>query len=410
MAEILADGIMVDDRRRMVNAGLWHGRDVVVANHRAIAEAGANITSTVIAIRGRRLAFIRGCNHDMQREEFDVEFLTIVEIDADKQIVAHVAFDVDDFQAAIADLDARYLAGEAAAYSHTWEVITGAYAAINRREPPPTTPDWVNIDHRRGISIPQDELPALLATWNLTSELSAYIEAVHRLNDVGVIVNAVSHETSHEGLDTEWRVVGVITLEGDRINRLEVFDETDLDSALARFDDLTQPVRRLENTASRVAERLLALFGGRQFDAIADILADDTFVDDRRRVVNSGLWRGRDAVIVNLRAFARGAKTTSTVIAIRGERLTLARICFANRDLRQVDFDLEMLSIVEIDADHQIAANIVFDPDDIDAAFEELDARYLVGEAAAYSHTWSVITNGYDALNRRQVIATTPDT
>ena len=41
-----------------------------------------------------------------------------------------------------------------------------------------------------------------------------------------------------------------------------------------------------------------------------------------------------------------------------------------------------MLGIVEIDADNRIAATVVFDPDDIDAAFEELDARYLAGEAA----------------------------
>ena len=42
-----------------------------------------------------------------------------------------------------------------------------------------------------------------------------------------------------------------------------------------------------------------------------------------------------------------------------------------------------MLNIVEIDADERIAALVVFDLDDIDAAFEELDARYLAGEAAA---------------------------
>ena len=30
--------------------------------------------------------------------------------------------------------------------------------------------------------------------------------------------------------------------------------------------------------------------------------------------------------------------------------------------------------------------------DELDAALEELDARYLAGEAAAHAHTWSVIT------------------
>ena len=58
-------------------------------------------------------------------------------------------FDLDDIDAAFEELDARYLAGEAAAHAHTWSVIAGAYAALNRHELPATTPDWVNIDHRR---------------------------------------------------------------------------------------------------------------------------------------------------------------------------------------------------------------------------------------------------------------------
>ena len=75
--------------------------------------------------------------------------LSIVEIDADDRIAARVVFDLDDIDAAFEELDARYLAGEAAAHAHTWSVIAGTYAAFNRHELPATTPDWVNIDHRR---------------------------------------------------------------------------------------------------------------------------------------------------------------------------------------------------------------------------------------------------------------------
>ena len=89
--------------------------------------------------------------------------------------------------------------------------------------------------------------------------------------------------------------------------------------------------------------------------------------------------------------------------------LALSRIRFSGRDQRPEAFHTEMLDIVEIDADDRIAARVVFDPDDIDAAFEELDARYLAGEAAAHAHTWSVITRGYAALNRHELPPTTPD-
>ena len=84
--------------------------------------------------------------------------LGIVEIDADNRIVGAVMFDLDDIDAAFEELDARYLAGEAAAHSQAWSVDRcGCYAAFNRHELSPTTPDWVNIDHRRGIAFEPGE-------------------------------------------------------------------------------------------------------------------------------------------------------------------------------------------------------------------------------------------------------------
>jgi hypothetical protein len=58
--------------------------------------------------------------------------------------------------------------------------------------------------------------------------------------------------------------------------------------------------------------------------------------------------------------------------------------------------------MLEIDADQRVVAHISFEVDDVDAALEELDARYLASEAAAHAHTWSVIAHGYAALNRHE--------
>jgi hypothetical protein len=241
MAEILANGSLVDDRRRVVNAGLWQGRDVVIANTRALAKAWANITSTVIATRGERLALIRVCfqNRDQRLGEFGFEMLGITEIDTDGRIAAHILFDPDDFDAASEELDARHLAGEAAAHEHTWSVITGVYAAFNRHELSPTTPDWVNIDHRRGIAFAPGDMTAYIrAGRDQTPDTRIYIETVHQLSNLGAVVTQVMKGTSPDGFDAEWREIGILTVEGDLISRCEMFDETDLDAALARFDEL----------------------------------------------------------------------------------------------------------------------------------------------------------------------------
>ncbi len=68
-----------------------------------------------------------------------------------------------------------------------------------------------------------------------------------------------------------------------------------------------------------------------------------------------------------------------------------------------------MFGLVEIDTDERIVAIVSFDLDDIDAAFDELDARYLAGEAAAHAHTWSAIVRAYAAINRRELPSTTTD-
>ena len=60
LAKILADDISIDDRRRVVNAGIRHGRDAEIANLRATADVGfMYITSAVIAARGERLILTR---------------------------------------------------------------------------------------------------------------------------------------------------------------------------------------------------------------------------------------------------------------------------------------------------------------------------------------------------------------
>ena len=208
---------------------------------RSLAEIGANISWTVIATRGERLVLsrVRSLVRDLRHGESDAEMLSIIEIDADNRIAAGFTFDLDDVDAAFEELDARYLAGEAAAHAHRWSLVEKAYAAFNRRELPPTTPDWTNIDRRHGAGFALgDAVPYVRAVWEVAPNVTIYIEAVHRLSNLGVVLTYVAEGTSTEGFDAEWREITILTFEGDLISRCEIFDEADLDAALARFDEL----------------------------------------------------------------------------------------------------------------------------------------------------------------------------
>ena len=133
------------------------------------------------------------------------------------------------------------------------------------------------------------------ATWDLAPDLSVYIEAVHRLSDLGAVVTQAVSGTSQDGLRRRVAEIVLVTVDGDLINRCELFDEADIDAAIARFDELSRPAPRLENAASQANERFWTYFAARDWDALAEILADDISTDDRRRVVNAGVRHGRDA-------------------------------------------------------------------------------------------------------------------
>ncbi len=214
-----------------------------------------------------------------------------------------------------------------------------------------------------------------------------------------------------EGFHADGGRSGLLTFDGDLLSRCELFDEADLDAALARFDQLSRPAPRLENAASQVAERFLTCFAARDWDAMAELVADDFSSDDRRAVIGAGIRLGPDAVIEEMRANADLwiTKGTFTVIATRGERLGLSHARFSGSDQGPQAFITETLAIGEINADGRIVAFVTFDLDDIDAAFEELDARFLAGEGAAHANTWSVIAAARAALIRHELPPTTPD-
>jgi hypothetical protein len=414
-ADLMADDTSTDDRRPLMGVGVRCGKDTVIADWRATANLGVtNLTSAVIATRGERLVLsrYRFSGRDQRPEAFRTDVLGVVEIDRDQRIAACVMFDIDDIEAAFAELDSRHLRGEAAPYSQTWSVVAGTYAAINRHEFPPTTPDWVNIDHRRATPFAPNDLNAIISTSiDLTPDLRSHAETVHLLSDLGAVVTHVSHGTSHDGFDAEWRFVNLLTVKGDLINRVELFDEDAIDAALARFDELHSEAHRLENAASRVGERFSAYMAAPDWAAMAEMVAEDMCNDDRRPVVNAGLRRGRAAEIANVRTLVNlGVKnTTPVVIATRGERLALGRIRLSGRDMRPEAFHTEVFGVIEIDAQNRIAARVWFDIDDIDAAFAELDARYLAGEAATHAQTWSLIARAYATLNRHELPPVTPD-
>jgi hypothetical protein len=105
--------------------------------------------------------------------------------------------------------------------------------------------------------------------FNDAPDINVYVEAVHCLTDRGAVISQVAHGTSQHGFEAEWRENAIFTFDGDLLSRCELFDESDLDTALARFDELRPLTPRLENAATHVSDRYLGHQLAGDWDAMA---------------------------------------------------------------------------------------------------------------------------------------------
>ena len=404
LAETLTDDSVIDDRRPVVNAGLWDGRDAVIANLQAVAEAAANITS-VIATRGDRLALTRihSSNRDPGQGDFAVDMLNIVEIDADERIVAHVEFDLDDIDAAFEELDARYLAGEAAAHPRIWSVVAEGYAQLNKHELPPWTSDWLTIDHRvRATFEAADHTAYIRGAWDIAPDLKMYIEVVHRLSNLGAVLTHAAYGSTPEGLEAEWRMIELLAPGDDIVNRCELFDEADLDAALARFDELDRRTPSFENVATEVWARATDALNRRDVNSFLALMTANGQFEDRRkglRAVHEGAAR-RQAVRAVFEEAPASWRMHAEPIAIRGSRLELTRECYCDTDDADRSIVVNFLHVMELGDDDLIRDIVSFDPDDLDDAVAELTSRWIASGEVAYPELIEAVDRINATINR----------
>ena len=208
-----------------------------------------------------------------------------------------------------------------------------------------------------------------------------------------------------EGFAAEWRVIDLLTVEGDLISRCEFFDEADLDAALARFDELDRPAPLLENTATRTWARLADAFNRRDMAGLVALSSADGRYEDRRKGLREELEgpARQKAAHSALQTVPSGWRMEVEPIAIRGAHLSLTREYYRDTDDADQPIAVELLRVTQVGDDSLTHDTVILDPDDINAAFAELDNRYLAGEAADHAHTWSLVKHRYAALNRHEL-------
>ena len=375
------------DRRPLMH--LEAGRDDLLAGLRPFFEMGVMRSTQLLATRGEGLALyrMRLSGSVGLTGPSEVELLQVTETDASGQRSAGIAFGPDDLDAAYAELDARYHAGEAAPHQRVSAGMQEFKRAFTERDwdalAARCAPDLVVHDHR-------------LLGWETLHGPAAYIEALRSLVELapdtrlridhstirenGYLVITV-WEGTREGGAYEAPSLMVAELDGQgRIRRFDQYDLERLDQAQARFAELHHdPLRIPPNVATRAGDRWLECVAARDWDALRALCAPIVFEDRRRLSLTTGAC---DLVVANNQVIAElGGRASRSVLATSGDRLALDRVYWRVADQGAVS-EVETLQITEVDAEGRVVAGIVFDPDDRRAASAELRERFFRGDAA----------------------------
>jgi ketosteroid isomerase-like protein len=245
-----------DDRRRrsMVPGDL----EVYTKNMEFIrSQPRLRLTRELLGTTGDRIALERLVQiGGPDGGEFEIDLVSLVEVDAAGRLVAVVNWDPDDRPAAFAEAQARFVAGEAAS-APAQAAILALDRALTRRDwlafRACLADDLVYRDHRKlGLgTLGCDELVAAVRVHrDLAGDLRT--ETHHLLGWDGHGCVAVMHQygTVPDGGPFENVFLRMIVVDGDRVRHFETFDVADADLALARFEELrAEPAR--EPAASR---------------------------------------------------------------------------------------------------------------------------------------------------------------
>jgi class 3 adenylate cyclase/tetratricopeptide (TPR) repeat protein len=329
----------------------------------------------LIATRGETCALIHALFSAGGASRIDVENLALVERDAEGRGVRLVVFDPDDFDAAYADLGARYAAGEGAPHAellaHLLELQRAAgtldVPALERLLPP----GFRFRSHRRytndGAWLPRDGFLASLAALRKLGTRSQRLRLHHLRVSAHAVLADATRVGTREGGAFELPQIDVLTHDGQRVQQLEVFDEDQVDAAVARFHAGKEAPHPQVAESMRAFQRALA---ARDWGALAACSAPELVVNDHRRLGWEPL-HGPNAYVSALRALIDLAPDTRmrldhVSICARGYIVTTVWV--GHRDGGA--FEEPSWMVAELDADARIVRFDQYEMEQQEAAWK----------------------------------------
>jgi len=352
--------------------------------------------SKLLATRGERLTLTRSVFRGGRPDGglIEAEHLVVQERDAAGLSTAIVVFDVDDLDAAHAELDARFRAGEGAPFHDLLDHVRAFDAAAGEPDPDALErllpSDFEVLSHRRFADIGRrfgrgEYVASMAAIRDMGGRGRLRTNHLRIANRVAIA--DTSWVGAREGDAFEIASVALFAHDGRVVRSMEMFDAEQAAEAIARYEQLSierEPTERVDTTATRSEAAFQQAWGARDWTRLAAQLDPAFRSIDRRPLMQ--LEVDRDTMLRGIRPFFdAGATRSGTAIATRGDRLVLSRVTLRIVDDRAPS-EVELLQITETDAAGMRVRGIAFAPDALDAAYAELDALHHAGEAASHAN------------------------
>ena len=291
---MISPAMRMDDRRRIMRLEI--GYDAFVVQFRMLFDQPASRWhEQLLATRGERLSLTR------TRFEAEVadgggplafdDHLSLAEIDAEGRIIAFVTFDLEDEDAAYAELDTRYEADASASHARGAIRFVGAIA---RRDWDAVaalcSPAFVEHDHR-GLAVLGTTHGAAAWTQNFRTLVELAPDTIYRSLHVRSaargFLSVGTWQGSRDGGRYEIPLIAVLEVDASgAIARADLYEPDQLAHALARFAELTALARAempFANAATRLAARMAHSWNARDWQAFERLQTAEFRLFDRRR-------------------------------------------------------------------------------------------------------------------------------
>ena len=290
-----------------------------------------------------------------------------------------------------AELDARWEAGEGAANPGASGWFRRIRADLDRRDWQSMlshyAPDFVANDHR-------------LVGWGTRRGGPAFTEALRSMIDLAPDARLRADHDRVSGrailLDNVWTGtrdggafesahIGVTEVDAHgRALRFDAYDPHRIDEAFARFEEIAAAAapssiargpqgdrnEAFENAATRTVDRDIAAFETRDWDGMRALFAANFRAFDRTRLAQ--LEADREQWLEGYRQMIEmtTSRPSREIVATRGERLAILRVHWQGAEGDVGPSEMDWLLVNEVDERGDHLATVLFDPDDVDAAYD----------------------------------------